>query len=119
MVKSTAAWNQAARSEDRATSVQPGRYKMFTEMKAVDALRLLINPGESRVRAQFRIREGQRLTVQVNELVKGTKISKKSYEAALDKPKSLGLPSWAKTSRRASSSPTPTSSPPRRPPPRP
>ena len=68
---------------------------MFTEMKAIDALRLLINPGESRVRAQFRIREGQRLSVQVNELVKGTKISKKAYEAALDKPKSLGLPSWA------------------------
>ncbi len=95
VVKSTAAWNQAARSEDRATSVQSGRYKMLTEMKAIDALRLLINPGESRVRAQFRIREGQRLSVQVNELVKGTKIAKKSYEAALDKPKSLGLPSWA------------------------
>lgn len=96
VIKSTQAWTQAARSEDRATSVQPGRYQMFTEMKAVDALRLLINPGESRVRAEFRVREGQRLSVQIDELVKGTKISKKKFEAALDKPKTLGLPSWAK-----------------------
>ena len=96
VVKSTAAWDQAARSEERATSVQPGRYKMLTEMKAIDALRLLINPGESRVRAQFRVREGQRLSVQVNELAKGTKIPKKNFEAALKKPETLGLPKWAK-----------------------
>jgi UPF0755 protein len=95
VIKSTQAWDQAARSEERATSVQPGRYKMLTEMKAIDALRLLINPGESRVRVQFRMRDGQRLSTQINELVKGTKISKKSFQAALKKPETLGLPAWA------------------------
>jgi UPF0755 protein len=96
VIKSTRAWDQAARSEERATTVQSGRYQMFTEMKAIDALRLLINPGESRVRIQFRIAEGLRLTAQVDALVKGTKIPAKQFQAALKKPKDLGLPAWAK-----------------------
>ena len=96
VVKSTAAWSEAVRSEERATSVQAGRYIMQTEMRAIDALSLLINPGESRVRAQFTVPEGLRLTAQVDALVKGTKIKKSAYEKALDKPEKLGLPSYAK-----------------------
>ena len=69
---------------------------MQTEMRAIDALTLLINPGESRVRAQFTVQEGLRLSAQVNALVKGTKIKKSAYEKALDKPKTLGLPAYAK-----------------------
>jgi UPF0755 protein len=65
-------------------------------MPAIDALRLLINPGESRVRAQFTIPEGLRLSKQVDALVKGTKIKKSAYEKALKKPKSIGLPTYAK-----------------------
>ena len=96
VIKSTRAWDVATRTEERATSVQPGRYLMRTEMKAVDALRLLINPGESRVRAQFTVPEGLRLSAQVAALVKATKIPQASYAKALAKPKSLGLPSYAK-----------------------
>ena len=96
VIKSTSAWTRAVSSEERATSVQPGRYQMRTEMPAIDALRLLINPGESRVRLQFTIPEGLRLSAQVDALVKGTKIKKSAYEKALDKPKSLGLPAYAK-----------------------
>ena len=96
VVKSGAAWDSAVASEARATSVQAGRYIMRTEMPAVDALALLINPGESRVRLQFTIPEGLRLTSQVDALVKGTKIKKSAFEAALNKPKDLGLPAYAK-----------------------
>ena len=96
VVKSTAAWSEAVRSEERATSVQAGRYIMQTEMRAIDALSLLINPGESRVRAQFTVPEGLRLTAQVDALVKGTKIKKSAFEKALDKPETLGLPAYAK-----------------------
>jgi UPF0755 protein len=95
-VKSTKAWDKAVASEERATSVQAGRYLMKTQMTAVDALRLLINPGESRVRIQFTIPEGLRLTAQIDALVKGTKISKASFDAALKKPQALGLPAYAK-----------------------
>ncbi|MFP5282122.1 MAG: endolytic transglycosylase MltG [Actinomycetes bacterium] len=96
VVKSTRAWDEAVRSEERATSVQPGRYLMRTQMPAIDALRLLINPGESRVRAQFTVPEGLRLTSQVDTLVKETDLSRKAYEKALDNPEDLGLPKYAK-----------------------
>ena len=45
VVKSRKAWDRAVRGEERATSVQAGRYLMRTQMQAIDALRLLINPG--------------------------------------------------------------------------
>ena len=96
VVKSTKAWDRAVRTEERATSVQAGRYLMKTQMQAIDALRLLINPGSSKIRLQFTIPEGLRLTAQVDALVKGTKIKKSAYEAALDKPKALKLPKYAK-----------------------
>ncbi len=96
VIKSTQAWDQAVRSEERATSVQAGRYIMRTKMPAIDALRLLINPGGSRVRLQFTIPEGMRLTAQVDALAKETKIKKTSYQAALKDPKSLSLPAYAK-----------------------
>jgi UPF0755 protein len=96
VIKSTKAWDQAVRSEERATSVQAGRYIMKVQMRAIDALRLLINPGESRVRLQFTIPEGLRLSEQLTALVKGTKISRQAYTDALAKPKSLGLPGYAK-----------------------
>ena len=95
VVKSLKAWNGAVDAEERATSVQAGRYLMKTQMKATDALSLLINPGESRVRLQFTIPEGLRLTAQVDALVKGTKIKKSAYEAELKKPKRLRLPRYA------------------------
>lgn len=96
VIKSTEAWDQAVRSEERATSVQAGRYIMKTQMPAIDALRLLINPGSSRVRLQFTIPEGMRLSAQIDTLARVTKISKASYQAALKNPKGLGLPAYAK-----------------------
>ncbi len=96
VIKSTKAWDAAVRTESRATSVQPGRYLMQTKMPAVEALRLLINPGDSRIRSQFTIPEGLRLTAQVDALAKGTKIKKSAFQAALKKPGDLGLPSYAK-----------------------
>ena len=96
VIKSTRAWDNAVASEERATSIQPGRYLMRTQMPAIDALRLLINPGQSRVRAQFTIPEGLRLSRQVDALVKGTKIKRSAYEKALKNPASIGLPAYAK-----------------------
>jgi UPF0755 protein len=96
VVKSSRAWDQAVRSEERAQTVQAGSYIMKTQMQAVDALRLLINPGSSRVRSRFTVQEGLRLSAQVDVLVKGTKIKKSNFEAALKKPQNLGLPKYAK-----------------------
>ena len=109
VIKSRKAWDRAVRTEERATSVQAGRYLMKAQMPAIDALRLLINPGSSKIRLQFTIPEGLRLTSQVDALVKGTKIKKSAYEKALDKPKALRLPKYAKKRPEGFLFPTPTS----------
>jgi UPF0755 protein len=96
VIKSTKAWDKAVRQEEAATSVQAGRYLMKTQLPAAEALRVLINPGSSRIRAQFTIREGLRLSAQLTDLTKTTKISRADYVKALSKPKKLGLPSYAK-----------------------
>ena len=96
VVKSRKAWDRAVRGEERATTVQAGRYLMKTQMKAIDALRLLINPGSSKIRLQFTIPEGLRLSDQVDLLSKRTKIKKSAYQSVLAKPKSLRLPKYAK-----------------------
>ena len=96
VVKSNKAWAEAVRSEERAQSVQAGSYLMKTQMRAIDALRLLINPGSSRIRSRFTVPEGLRLSAQVEVLAKGTKIKKSSFEAALKRPQNLGLPGYAK-----------------------
>jgi UPF0755 protein len=96
VIKSRKAWDRALRTEERATSIQAGRYLMKTQMKSIDALRLLINPGTSKIRLRFTVPEGLRLTAQVDALVKGTKIKKSAYKAALKKPKALQLPKYAK-----------------------
>lgn len=96
VVKSRKAWDQAVRSETRAQSVQAGSYVMLAQMRAGDALKLLINPGGSRVRSQFTVPEGLRLSAQVDALAKGTKIKKGNFQAALKRPQDLGLPKYAK-----------------------
>jgi len=96
VVKSSKAWDQAVRSEERAQSVQAGSYIMRTQMRAIDALRLLINPGSSRIRSKFTVPEGLRLSAQVDVLAKETKIKKSSFEATLKRPQNLGLPKYAK-----------------------
>jgi UPF0755 protein len=96
VVKSAKAWNQAVRSEPRAQEVQAGRYSMLSQMRAIDALRLLINPGSSRVVKRFTVQEGLRLSAQITALAKQTKIERSKFQAALKKPKDLGLPSYAK-----------------------
>ncbi len=96
VVKSKKAWSQALRSEERAQTVQAGSYLMKTQMRAIDALRLLINPGSSKIRSKFTVPEGLRLSDQVDVLVKGTKIKKSNFQDALKRPQNLGLPKYAK-----------------------
>jgi UPF0755 protein len=95
VVKSKKAWSQAVRSEERAQSVQAGSYLMKTQMRAIDALRLLINPGSSRIRSKFTVPEGLRLSAQIDVLAKGTKIKKENFLVALKRPQNLGLPKYA------------------------
>ncbi len=91
VVKSTKAWGQAVDSEERATSVQAGSYLMKKQMPAIDALRLLINPGGSRVRTRFTVPEGLRLTEQLTVLAKGTKVKKVRVPGGAEEAEEPGL----------------------------
>ena len=89
--------------------MQAGSYLMKTQMTAIDALRAADQPRQLADWSKFTVPGGLRLSAQVDALVKGTKIKKASYHAALKQPKTLGLPKYAKNVLRASCSPTPTS----------
>ncbi len=95
VVKSTKAFQSAAASEPKSTSIQPGTYKMKTHLPAADALARLIDPAVYKVVKRVVIREGLRLTAMVPVLAKGTGLTEDEINAALKDPSKLGLPAWA------------------------
>lgn len=96
VIKSTDAWTDATARSSDVTKIQAGSYRMKTELPAKEALAILLNPSESRIRSQVTVREGLTLDQQVADLVKNTKISKRSFTSALDNSKAIGLPAYAK-----------------------
>ena len=96
VIKSTKAFKKAIDDYDGQPTVQAGSYKMRTELPASVALKRLTTPQKYRIRRQVQVLEGQRLSQQIAALATGTKIPAKKFQAALKKPKSLGLPSYAK-----------------------
>jgi len=96
VIKSTKAWKKAIAAYDGTPTVQAGTYRLRTQVPAATALSHLTHPATYRIRNTVQVLEGLRLSDQIAALAKGTKISVKSYDAALRKPQDLGLPSWAK-----------------------
>ncbi|GAB3927078.1 ABC transporter substrate-binding protein [Microlunatus endophyticus] len=96
VIKSTKAWKKAIAAYDGTPTVQAGTYRLRTQVPAATALSHLTHPATYRIRNTVQVLEGLRLSDQIAALAKGTKISVKSYDAALRKPQDLGLPPWAK-----------------------
>ena len=95
VILSTKAWDEAVNAQTDAVSIQAGSYQLKTELPAKDALAILLDPDQSRIRSQVTIPEGLRLSAQISTLVKGTKIKRSAYQAALKKPATYGLPASA------------------------
>jgi len=95
VIKSIQAWSSVTAVEPQTTSIQAGSYAMQTQLPAREALKILLNPTQYRIRSQVTVREGLTLDQQIVDMVKQTKISRKSFDAALKKPGSLGLPKYA------------------------
>lgn len=91
VVRSAAAFVDAASGNE---SIQPGSYKMLRQMRAADALALLLDP-KARVSTRVTIREGLQLRAIIAQLVKSTKIPQAQFDAALARPASIGLPAYA------------------------
>jgi UPF0755 protein len=96
VVKSTKAFADAAASDPRTTGIQPGTYTFKKQMKASDALAILVDPANRGQVPRVTIREGLWLSEIYAALSKGTGIPVAQYQAAAKNTEALGLPAGAK-----------------------
>jgi len=94
VVKSVDAFTEAASDNPDSTRIQVGFYTMRLQMKAADAVDLLVDPANA-VNAAVTIPEGLQVTQIVKLLVKSTDFTKKQFDAALADTAALGLPAYA------------------------
>jgi len=94
-VKSVGAFTDAAMSDERSRGIQVGYYLMKKEMKASDALAVLVNP-KNLIQARLTIPEGYRVKDIVKAIDAKTDIKAAQVQAALKNPEALGLPAEAK-----------------------
>ncbi|MFI9640729.1 endolytic transglycosylase MltG [Micromonospora sp. NPDC051925] len=93
VVKSTKAFVEAADENARSKNIQVGRYKVKKEMRAADALTLLLDP-KSRVVNGVTIPEGMITLAIYDLLAKETKIPVGEFKAAAKDPVKLGVPEF-------------------------
>ena len=90
VVKTFGAFVDAARDEPRAGQIQPGTYGLKKEMKAADALALLLDPA-SRMSIKVSVREGLRVSQTFEEITADTGFTAEQLKEALADP-AVGLP---------------------------
>src|SRR3546814_20879006 len=95
MVKSVTAFTEAAaQRSDEVAKIQPGFYSMKKQMKASDAVAVLVDPANADANAVV-IPEGFRTDQVVARLAKTTGVKKAELEKALKDADGLGLPDYA------------------------
>jgi UPF0755 protein len=94
VVKSVDAFNDAARANDKSRNIQVGYYQLKKQMKASQALDVLVNPSNL-IQSLVVVPEGARVRQVVKSIVDKTDISKKAVTAALADPRAIGLPAEA------------------------
>ncbi|MCW5953532.1 MAG: endolytic transglycosylase MltG, partial [Propionibacteriaceae bacterium] len=97
VIKTAKSFDREAAANADSKNIQAGRYNLKTQLPAKLALSMLLDKGNM-VRDWMTLTEGQRLSVQVEQMAKATKLPAKDFEAVLAKWKKLGLPKWAKNS---------------------
>ena len=95
VVKSVDAFTDALAANEGAQSIQVGFYQLKKEMKASDAVDVLVEP-DNVIRNSVTIPEGLRVVDIVEILADKTDFSKKRFNKVLDSPDELGLPSYAR-----------------------
>lgn len=94
VVASVDAFIDVAQGNPQSSSIQAGFYPMLKEMKASDALAVLIDPSNL-VTTAVTVPEGLRVKDIVALLVEKTGFTKAEFEKALADPAALGLPAYA------------------------
>jgi UPF0755 protein len=96
VVKTTKAFADAARANPKTNGIQPGTYTFRKQMKAADAVAILVDPANRSQVPRVTIREGLWKNEIFAALSKGTGIPVAKYQAAAKDPAALGLPEYAK-----------------------
>jgi UPF0755 protein len=94
VVKSVDAFNDAAKKDDQSRNIQVGYYPLKKQMKASQALAVLVNP-DNLAQSLVVVPEGARVRDIVKTIVAKTDITRSSVTAALANPKAIGLPAAA------------------------
>ena len=94
VIASRQAFLEVANPDPRASSIQPGFYRLLKQMRAADAFELLLDPS-ARVVGRVTIPEGYTVPQTLDALSKATEIPLPDYQAAAADPASLGLPQYA------------------------
>jgi UPF0755 protein len=93
VVKSAAAFVDAANGNSRSKNIQPGFYKLRKQMSAESALGLMLDL-KNKVVNQVTLQEGLSYQQAFEILSKATKIPIKEFETAAKDPLALGVPDW-------------------------
>ena len=94
VVKSVEAFTDAAAADERSRSIQVGYYQLKKQMKASDALAVLVDP-KNLVQARLTVPEGYRVKDVVKAIAAKTDITAAQVRAALKDTRALGLPAEA------------------------
>lgn len=94
VVKSVQAFIDAAAADPAAQGIQVGFYQLKKQMKASDALAVLVD-SDNLIKNTVTIPEGLRASEIVKILAKKTGIPLTDFKAVLRKPDELGLPDYA------------------------
>jgi UPF0755 protein len=93
VVKSTAAFTEAAAANPKGKNIQSGTYNLRKQMAAKEAVTLLLDP-KARVTNGITIPEGKTARQIYDILAKATGIPVKDFQAAAKDPVALGVPDF-------------------------
>jgi UPF0755 protein len=93
VVKSSKAFVEAAKKDDRSRKLQPGFYNLRKQMKASSALALMLDP-QSKLVNKVTLAEGLTFQDTFKKLAEATKLKYEDFEAAAKDPQALGIPDF-------------------------
>jgi UPF0755 protein len=88
------AFLDAAAAEPGSSGIQVGVYELAEEMKAADALEVLMDPA-NQVKTTVTVPEGLRVDDIVATLAENTEFGEEQWRKALEQPEKIGLPDYA------------------------
>jgi UPF0755 protein len=93
VVKSAKAFVNAAKANEKSKTIQPGFYELRKQMRAADALSLLLDPASKKV-SKVTLPEGLTYQETFAKLSQGTGIPVSEFEALAKDPVALGIPDF-------------------------